>query len=70
VDPTDLNGKSWLFIFAAIPAFLAFLFVFLDDGITWPLFNHPSHNITHGEAYNNDSVILSCMIVGPRKSPN
>jgi hypothetical protein len=62
VDLTDLNGKSWLPMFADTPLFLAFILVFLDDGITWHLLNHPSHKITHGEACNYGSVIISGMI--------
>lgn len=35
VSLNDLNGKSWVPIMAAGPALLAFILVFLDDGITW-----------------------------------
>ena len=35
VDLADLNGKPWVAIMAAGPALLAFILVFLDDGITW-----------------------------------
>jgi hypothetical protein len=35
VDLMDLNGKGWVPIMAAGPALLAFVLVFLDDGITW-----------------------------------
>jgi len=41
---------------------LAFILVFLDDGITWHLINHPSHKLTHGDAYNYDTVIIGVMI--------
>ena len=53
----DLNGKGWIPIFAALPAILAFLLVYLDSGITWHLINHPSHKIKHGEAYNYDLIL-------------
>ena len=45
VDLGDLNGKSWVPIMAAGPALLAFVLVFLDDGITWHLINHPAHKL-------------------------
>jgi hypothetical protein len=32
VDLGDLNGKGWIIFFAAIPAILAFLLVYLDSG--------------------------------------
>jgi hypothetical protein len=54
VDWTDLNGKGHVPIIAALPAMLAFLLVFLDNGITWHLVNHPNNNLKHGEAYNYD----------------
>lgn len=41
----DLNGKAWIPIMAAGPAFLAFLLVFLDNGITWHLINEPSNKL-------------------------
>ena len=37
VDLFDLNGKTWVIFMAACPALLAFVLVFLDDGITWHL---------------------------------
>ena len=37
VDLFDLNGKTWAIFVAAFPALLAFVLVFLDDGITWHL---------------------------------
>mmetsp|Transcript_24819 Transcript_24819/g.57144 ORF Transcript_24819/g.57144 Transcript_24819/m.57144 type:complete len:543 (-) Transcript_24819:144-1772(-) len=61
VDLTDLGGKPWLPFMAAGPALLAFILVFLDDGITWHLINHPSHKITHGAAYNWDTVVIGIM---------
>eukprot|EP00522_Entomoneis_paludosa_P005863 CAMPEP_0172458838 /NCGR_PEP_ID=MMETSP1065-20121228/29467_1 /TAXON_ID=265537 /ORGANISM="Amphiprora paludosa, Strain CCMP125" /LENGTH=605 /DNA_ID=CAMNT_0013213259 /DNA_START=104 /DNA_END=1921 /DNA_ORIENTATION=+ len=54
VDFTDLNGKGWVPIVAAGPALLAFLLLFLDNGITWHLINHPNNKLKHGEAYNYD----------------
>ncbi|KAL7577117.1 hypothetical protein ACA910_019719 [Epithemia clementina (nom. ined.)] len=54
VDFSDLNGKGYIPIMAALPALGAFLLCFLDNGITWHLVNHKSHNLQHGEAYNYD----------------
>ncbi|EEC42697.1 predicted protein [Phaeodactylum tricornutum CCAP 1055/1] len=54
VDFSDLNGKGWIPIAAAGPAVLAFVLVYLDNGITWHLIQHKSHNLQHGEAYNYD----------------
>jgi hypothetical protein len=54
VDFSDLNGKGWIPIAAAGPAVLAFVLVYLDNGITWHLIHHKSHNLQHGEAYNYD----------------
>ena len=48
---------------AAGPAVLAFILVFLDDGITWHLINHPSHKLKHGDAYNYDTVIIAVMVL-------
>lgn len=62
VDLGDLNGKNWVPIMAAGPALLAFILVFLDDGITWHLINHPMHHLTHGEAYDWDTVIIGIMV--------
>ena len=39
----------------------AFILVFLDDGITWHLVNHPANKLTHGDAYNYDTIILALM---------
>ena len=47
---------------AAGPALLAFILVFLDDGITWHLINSPHHKLTHGEAYNYDTIIIGIAI--------
>jgi hypothetical protein len=46
---------------AAAVAVLGFILVFLDDGITWHLINHPSHKMTHGDAYNYDTLIIAIM---------
>eukprot|EP00591_Stephanopyxis_turris_P010321 CAMPEP_0195518758 /NCGR_PEP_ID=MMETSP0794_2-20130614/13601_1 /TAXON_ID=515487 /ORGANISM="Stephanopyxis turris, Strain CCMP 815" /LENGTH=439 /DNA_ID=CAMNT_0040647779 /DNA_START=81 /DNA_END=1397 /DNA_ORIENTATION=- len=62
VDLMDLNGKTWVPLMAAGPALLAFILVFLDDGITWHLINHPSHRLQHGEAYNYDTIIIAFMV--------
>lgn len=59
VNLSDLNGKTWVPFMAAGPAILAFVLVFLDDGITWHLINHPSHKLKHGDAY-NVSKSISC----------
>lgn len=39
-----------------------FVLVFLDDGITWHLLNAPAHKLTHGAAYNYDTLIIGLMI--------
>jgi hypothetical protein len=44
-DMGDLNGKAYIPIVAAGPALLAFLLVYLDNGITWHLINHPSNKL-------------------------
>ena len=62
VDLGDLNGKSWVPFMAAGPAVLAFILVFLDDGITWHLINHRSHKLRHGDAYNYDTIIIAVMV--------
>lgn len=62
VDLGDLNGKNWVPIMAMGPALLAFILVFLDDGITWHLINHPSHKLSHGTAYHYDTIIIGLMI--------
>jgi len=62
VDLGDTNGKPWVPVFALVPALLAFILVFLDNGITWHLINHPSNKLTHGEAYNYDTIIIGIMI--------
>lgn len=45
VDLGDLNGKAWVLFMAAGPALLAYLLVYLDNGITWHLVNHPSNKL-------------------------
>eukprot|EP00567_Pseudictyota_dubia_P002080 CAMPEP_0197465106 /NCGR_PEP_ID=MMETSP1175-20131217/64369_1 /TAXON_ID=1003142 /ORGANISM="Triceratium dubium, Strain CCMP147" /LENGTH=397 /DNA_ID=CAMNT_0043001111 /DNA_START=79 /DNA_END=1269 /DNA_ORIENTATION=- len=43
VNLFDTGDKAWVPFFAAVPALLAFILVFLDNGITWHLINHPSN---------------------------
>jgi len=62
VDLFDLNGHNYVPLFAAIPAFLAFILVFLDNGITLHCINHPSHKITHGNAYNLNTLVIGTMV--------
>ena len=62
VDLFDLNGHNYVPFFAAIPAFLAFILVFLDNGITLHCINHPSHKITHGNAYNLNTLVIGTMV--------
>jgi len=57
VDPFDLNGKSWVPFMAAGPAILSFFLIFLDNGITWHIINHKSHNLKNGDSYNYDTVL-------------
>jgi hypothetical protein len=59
-DLGALNGKSWMVFLAAGPALLAFVLVYLDNGITWHLINHKSHKLQHGEAYNYDLLLSGC----------
>lgn len=63
VDLGDLNGKAWMPIFAAVPAFLAFILVFLDDGITWHLVNKKDNKLTHGAAFHWDTIVIAICIV-------
>jgi hypothetical protein len=37
--------------------------VFLDDGITWHLINHPSHKLKHGDAYNWDTILVGVFVL-------
>ena len=62
VDLGDTNGKTWIIFMAAGPAVLAFILAFLDNGITWHIVNHPSNGITHGDAYNYDTVVSAIMV--------
>jgi len=50
----DLNGKGYVPIMAAGPGLLAFVLVYLDNGITWHLIYNPNNNLQHGESYNWD----------------
>jgi len=50
----NLNGKGWVPIMAAGPGILAFVLVYLDNGITWHLIYNPNNNLQHGESYNWD----------------
>ena len=59
----DLNGKNWIPIFAAVPALLAFILLFLDNGITWHLINRKENKITHGAAYNYDTIVIGISIL-------
>jgi len=63
VDLGDLNGKGWVPFFAAVPALLAFILVFLDDGITWHLINRPDNKLTHGDAYHWDTLVIGAFLV-------
>ena len=63
VDFLDLNGKTWIPFFAALPALLAFILLFLDNGITWHLINRPENKLTHGEAYNYDTIVIGLTVL-------
>ena len=63
VSLSDLNGKTWVPFMAAGPALLAFILVFLDDGITSHLCNEPEFKLTHGAARNYDTVLIGTMIL-------
>jgi hypothetical protein len=63
VNLLDLNGKTWVAFMAAGPAILGFILVFLDDGITWHLINHPSHKLKHGDAFNYDTLLIAIMLL-------
>jgi hypothetical protein len=62
IDLGNLNGKSWVPLMAAGPAILAFILIFLDDGITWHLINNPINKLTHGTAYDYDTVVIGLMV--------
>jgi len=53
----DLNGKGYVPIMAALPGILAFVLIYLDNGITWHLIYNPNNNLQHGESYNWDLFI-------------
>jgi hypothetical protein len=57
VNLGDVGGKSWVPFVAAGPAALAFVLIFLDNGITWHLIYHKSHKLEHGESYNYDLLL-------------
>jgi len=62
VDLGDTNGKPWVPFFAIVPALLGFVLIFLINGITWHLIYHPSYKLTHGDAYNYDTIILGLLV--------
>ena len=59
----NLGGKGYIPILAAGPACLAFVLVWLDNGITWHIVNHPSNKLTHGEAYNYDTCLSAMQVI-------
>jgi hypothetical protein len=59
----NVNGKGYVPILCAGPALLAFVLVWLDNGITWHIANHPSNKLTHGEAYNYDTCLSACQVI-------
>ena len=69
----DLNGKTYVPFLAAGPAILAYVLVYLDNGITWHLVYSPDNNLQHGESFNWDIFLNGAcnMINGkfPTKSP-
>jgi hypothetical protein len=62
VNLLDLNGHTYVPIVAAGPALLAFILVFLNNGITKHLLEHPALRLSHGSAYNYDTVLTGIMI--------
>jgi HCO3- transporter family len=54
---TDFAGKNYVPVVAAGPAILAFVMVFVDNGVTWHLVMRSSHRLDHGPAYNYDLVL-------------
>ena len=62
VDLGNVKGKAWIPIMAAGPGLLAFILVFLDDGITWHLANHPQHKLKNGSAYNWDTIVIGIFV--------
>jgi hypothetical protein len=63
VDLFNLGGKGYVPILAAGPACLAFVLVWLDNGITWHIVNHPSNKLSHGEAYNYDTCLSAMQVI-------
>jgi len=63
VDFFDLNGQTWVPLFAAVPALLGFILLFLDNGITWHLIQSPDNKLKHGHAYNWDTVVVGVGIL-------
>ena len=63
VDLFNLNGKGYVPILCAGPACLAFVLVWLDNGITWHIANHPSNKLSHGEAYNYDTCLSAMQVI-------
>jgi hypothetical protein len=63
VDFFDLNGHTWVPFFAAVPAMLGFILLFLDNGITWHLIQSPDNKLKHGHAYNWDTVVIGIGIL-------
>jgi hypothetical protein len=53
-DMSDLNGKQYAIGVAAGPALLAFILLYLDNGITWHLIYSPRNKLQHGDSYNWD----------------
>ena len=53
----DLNGKDYAIVVAAGPALLAFVLLYLDNGITWHLIYSPRNNLQHGDSYNWDLLL-------------
>ena len=49
--------------FATIPALLAFILVFLNDGIAWHLINRHENKIMHGRTYNYDAVVIGIPVL-------
>jgi len=64
VDLFDLNGNTYVIFIAAGLGIPAFILTFLDNGITWHIVNHPSNRLSHGDAYNYDTLVSSIMVLG------
>jgi len=63
VDLFNLGGKGYIPLLCAGPACLAFVLVWLDNGITWHIANHPSNKLSHGEAYNYDTCLSAMQVI-------